>query len=350
MATNDTKTPATTDAQPAEKKQPESDYDVMAGVFDELMEPESSSTDEGESSTSKGEGEKAPEAKGDEKKPEEKKPAEAKEPEGEKPADKKEGDESADDKPDGEDAEPAAGDKEPPQDAAYWKKKHDDLVAAQKPAPVVEDKPEDKKPEDKKSEPEQKLYAPDEEEFLSSYDKEWPDVIKGEALKRRGEYNQLTRHIFSEINRVWGPLLERGVLAADTVAETTALSVIRAAHDDYDDKMYDDVLAWADTLKGTKQKIVKATIETGDPDEVVDLITEFKTVTGRNKPKVVATEGEKKQQPAAKSTVTELSPKAKQAAKAMSVVDSKRTDPTQATPDANDFDSAWDEAIGADGK
>jgi len=185
------------------------------------------------------------------------------------------------------------------------------------------------------------IYAADEKEFLASYDKEWPDIVKGEALKRRAEYAELVKHIFTEIARVYDPLVTRGAQAAEDVAEANTLAVVRSAHADYDGAMYDDVLKWAGTLTGTRKKIVDTTIAEGDPQELVDLLTEFKSATGR-KPRVVAGVAA-----AAPAAVTELSAKAKQAAKALGVVDSKRTAPVSGQPDINDFDAAWAEALGS---
>jgi len=235
-------------------------------------------------------------------------------------------------------AEPSAAEPakvEPP--AEDWKAKFDALQAERAEPPAAA------KPEPTQVEPaaETPVYSEDEATFLKEYDKDWPDIIKGEALKRRGEYRALVNHIFKEIVTTYGPLIERGAAAADSVAETTALSVIQGVHPDYDDKMYDDVHAWAETLTGTRRKIAQGIIEEGAPAEVAELITEFKSATGR-KPKIVA--GTDTAAPAA-PVKTELSAKAKQAARAMSVVDSKRTTPITAA-DPSDFDSGWDDAVG----
>jgi len=189
------------------------------------------------------------------------------------------------------------------------------------------------------------LYAADEQEFLTEYEKQWPDVIKGEALRRRKEYTQLVDHVFTEIARVYGPMAERGAVAADTLAENAALAVIQGTHGDYDDAMYDAVHDWVDkSLTGARQRIAKEIINTGEPTEVVELISEFKTATGRKAAPVVA--GAPVVAPVTPK-VTEISAAAKKAAKALGVVDSKRSAPTTPQADASDFDAAWDEAVGA---
>ena len=187
------------------------------------------------------------------------------------------------------------------------------------------------------------VFDEDEKKFLTEYEKEWPDISRGEALKRRAEYRDVVKYIFSEMTRVYGPLIERGSAAADTVAETTALSLVRAVHADYDDAMFEAVNTWAEGLTGTRKRIAEEIIAEGNPNEVSELITEFKSATGRSKPRIVADGGA----PSVAPVVTELSAKAKQAAKAIGVVESKRTTPTQPTADVDDFDAGWLEAIGS---
>jgi len=226
-----------------------------------------------------------------------------------------------------------------------WKKRAEDLeaaLAASKAAPPEPVKAVE--PEPKPAEP--PLYTEEEQTFLTDYEKQWPDITRAESLKRRAEYRQLVGHVFSEVARVWGPLLERSEVAADAVAETTALGVIRETHDDYDTAMYHEVQAWVGGLQGMRKKMAEAIITEGEPEEVVELITEFKSATGRSKPRIVADAGGAKPPASASTTVTELSAAAKKAASAMGVVDSKRT-ATVTAADPNDFEGAWNEAVGS---
>lgn len=297
------------DTKPVEPPIP--DYDAMSSAFDELTAPEPDKKPEDD-----------PTLEVDSSAGDDKAEGEAKPPEGEaKP-------------PEGEVKSPE-GAAAPTSEGEDWEARFKELEAKvnrqpEPPAkPPVETPPVD-------------IYAADEKEFLATYEKDWPDVTKGEALKRRAEYAELVKHIFGEIARVYDPLVMRGAQAADTVAETNTLNAILAAHADYDDAMYNDVLKWAEGLTGTRKRIVEAVIAEGEPSELVELISDFKTATGR-KPRVVA--GTDNSAPAA--SVTELSAKAKQAAKALGVVDSKRTAPVSGQPDPNDFDSAWEDAVGS---
>lgn len=301
---------------------PQDQYDAMADVFDGLMEPAQSPSEEGTPSPTKVE-DKAAAA------PEPASP--------EAPAETPPEEPTATTPVATPPEEPPV---ETPPEEIDWKAKFEALQAEKTPAPAAPE-PQAQAPAAPEPQPPAELYAPDEKEFLAKYAEEWPDIVKGEALRRRAEYNHLVTHIFTQINQTYGPLIERGVLAADTVAETSSLQVIQAAHNDYDDAMYEKVIDWANGLTGTRQRIAKEVIEHGAPEEVVDLITEFKSATGV-KPRVVA--GGAPAAPAA-PVKTGLSAKAKQAAQAMSVVDSKRSTLTPAA-DPTDFDAGWEDAVG----
>lgn len=223
-----------------------------------------------------------------------------------------------------------------------WEKRYKDLEAKVAKVPAVETPPPaETPPADTKA---RETYSTTEKEFLESYEKEYGDSVgRGEALKRRAEYAELTTHIFGEIQRVFGPLVERGVAAADVVSETTALAIYHKTHPDFDDAMFDSINEWAEGLSGYRKKYAQGVIEGGEPEDVVDLITEYKSAKGLSKPKVVAGTAVAPVPPVA----TELSPAAKKAAKALGVVDSKRSAASPNVVDPNDFDGAWNEALGS---
>jgi hypothetical protein len=284
----------------------------MSSAFDSLMEP-SPPKDEADP------------------KPAEPKPAEPAEPKPAEPAEPKPA-APAEPKP----AEPAPAEPPPEDDDpdAEWKTRVEELesrIKAQE-APPAEKVPDEKPPVDAPP-----LYTKDEQEFLTKYETDWPDITRAEALKRRAEYRDIVAHVFSEIQRVWGPLVQQGAAAAEAVGDTTTLQAIREVHPDYNDAMYDSVIEYANGLSGMSKRIALATIEEGEVQDVVDLIADYKRAKGLDKPKVVASG-------AAPAAVAELPAAAKKAAKALGVVDSKRTAVTPGS-DPNDFDAAWDEAV-----
>lgn len=189
------------------------------------------------------------------------------------------------------------------------------------------------------------IYNADEEAFLADYAKEWPDVIKGEMLRRRGEYRQLTQHIFNEFNRVYGPVLQKAVETSESFEDDSMLRAIRDEHPDYNDAMYDGVVAWAGSLKGFERLVAEGVIKDGSPEDVNALISKYKETKGI-KPAAAAAPAAAPAVPP-KASVTELPAAAKKAAKALGVVDSKRGTAAPTADDPNDFDAAWNEAVGA---
>ena len=211
------------------------------------------------------------------------------------------------------------------------------VTAQPAPAPVAEPQPAPP------------IYTADETEFLKKYREEWPDIARGEALARQAENIALVNHIYAQIAEHVLPLVQRGAQAADAVSESETISMIRDAHPDYSAKMYDDVNAWAEGLTGFEKKAAMMTIKEGDPEDVVDLISKFKEAN----PAAASSVAAHVAKPAAvvapaakpKATVTELSAAAKQAARAISAVDTKRTPSTPNSVDKGDFDGAWAEAM-----
>lgn len=324
---------ATDNTTPAVPKGEPDAYDSMASVFDELVVPEPNTPMEETPSTPQVEGAApTPEPKSDAAPAPAAPTGDATPPATEPPV--------VEPTAPAADATPPATPVEPPPGEVDWEARFKELEARvnAKPEPTLAAAQPEPTPT-----PEAPVYNEDEQAFITQYEKEWPDIVKGEALKRRAEYNFLVGHIFKEVNRVWGPLLERGSAAAETVAENETLNIIRSVHDDYDDTLYNDVHKWIGGLSGVRRKMAEAIVSEGEPQDVIDLITEFKTATGR-KPRIVADAGATPSTSAAPAaSVTEISAAAKKAASAMSVVDSKRTAVVQAT-DPNDFDGAWEEA------
>jgi hypothetical protein len=219
--------------------------------------------------------------------------------------------------------------------ATDWKTEYEKLLAAQKAVPAPAE-----------SEPVQSavtavvtppaLYTADEQAAIAEYQKDWPGVSQGERLIRRAEYSSLVAHIFNEVKRVYDPLVQRALVTADNFESTTMVGEIRKAHADYTDALHDEVVAWAGTLKGMRRAVAEKIIEEGEPQEVVDLISEFKQATGKTVTPAAVTV-----KLAAGSNVTDISEAAKKAAKAMGVVEGKRTAANTAEDDPNDFDGTW---------
>jgi hypothetical protein len=175
-----------------------------------------------------------------------------------------------------------------------------------------------------KAEEEQPIYAADEVEFLKKYEEDWADVAKGEALKRKAEYNELLKYAFTEVAKQLQPLLE----TVEVLSNRTHLTDLREKVNDYD-TVRDKVVSWVEEQPTYLQTAYKQVIQQGTADEVADLISRYRQATGD------AAKGTSQ-----KPKVVELSDHAKKAAEELAPVDTKRSVIPQDEP--SDFDSAFD--------
>jgi hypothetical protein len=196
-----------------------------------------------------------------------------------------------------------------------------------KPAPGAEEKP------GAGGEQEAPLYNAEETAFLADYDKEWGDVVKGEALKRRAEYKELLGYVFKQVADFVKPLQD----TAAALATRTHLADIETSIPDYSDQLRDDVTAWVKTQPAYLQTAYNQVINEGTVDEVKDLVDRYRGATGKAAPAAAAAE------PKPNGKDNELSGDAKKAAAALAPVESKRSG-IQAPGDPSDFDDAWKQA------
>lgn len=204
------------------------------------------------------------------------------------------------------------------------------LIAETQQQTYERNKASEPKAEAPKQDDEPALYTDDEQVALQEYEKEWPDVARGESLKRRAEYRQLVDYVFNEISNHIAPMMQ----AVHSLSERTHLQDLQSAVGDYD-VVRDDVVNWVDTQPAYLQDAYKRVITNGTVDEVADLITRYKAETGRV---------QQPQQPAAarpaRKKETELPATTKQAAASLAPVSSKRSVVPQGD-DPNDFESAF---------
>lgn len=174
------------------------------------------------------------------------------------------------------------------------------------------------------------LFTPEEVTLLAEYDRDYPDIAKAEATRRRGEYNQLVGWMFQQIGSQLQPFIE----TLNQLAIRTQHQEITSAVTDYD-AVREHVVDWASKQPKYLQDAYAHVINSGTPEEVKDLVTRWRTETGTP---VAA--------PAAAGTPatpakTELPQAAKQAAASLAPVSSKRSAVAAGTVDPNDFDSAF---------
>lgn len=230
---------------------------------------------------------------------------------------------SGDGLPAGEAGEAGAGDKEPApvaEDTAATDALIERLGSLLKDAPAPTPTPTPAA----NAEPEAEIYNEEEKKFLSTYDNDWADVTKGEALKRRAEYRDLMGYVFSQVAQQLRPMFE----TVEVLSTRTHLSDLRAQVDDYD-TVRDKVVGWVEEQPMYLQTAYKQVIQAGTAEEVAHLIESYRKATGDQAAPTP---------PAKKSG--ELSDDAKKAALSLAPVTTKRSSIPQAD-DPDDFDSAF---------
>jgi hypothetical protein len=178
----------------------------------------------------------------------------------------------------------------------------------------------------------EKLYTPEQETALTEFRKEWPEVASGIDLMLQGAIKQaqiqVLNTVFSQLNPALAPVMEY----YQTSAVDNQYNTLKQAHPDYDD-IYDNVISWVDKQPNYMKTALQHVVTEGSAAEVVDMINRYKLETGKvTAPAVTAPK------------VTDLPEKAKQAARSLGVVSSKRSAVPQ-SQDPSDFDGAWAEAV-----
>jgi hypothetical protein len=177
--------------------------------------------------------------------------------------------------------------------------------------------------------PEPEIYSEEDKQFLAEYEKDWPDVAKAEALRRRSEYRDLVKYVFNEVANELRPLSEM----VRSMSERTHLDDLYTNVGDYD-QVRDKVVDWVGTQPPYLQAAYNHVIQNGTVDEVVDLINRYRQATGDSLTQQAAP------QAAPRKVDTELPSATKQAAASLAPVSSKRSAVIQAD-DPNDFESAF---------
>jgi hypothetical protein len=169
------------------------------------------------------------------------------------------------------------------------------------------------------------LYSDEEQQFLQGYEKDWGDVTKGEALRRRAENAQLVQFIFSELGKVINPLRE----TTEALATRTHYTDIEQKIGSYDDSLRDQVEQWIGSQPDYLQSAYNEVINKGTSEQVVDLVARFRKETGQAPQPTAATGG------------NELSDPTKKAVASLAPVETKRT-VIEHKDDPNDFAGAFD--------
>ena len=187
-------------------------------------------------------------------------------------------------------------------------------IVREQPAPQPQPQPQAQQPQ------QAPLFTPDEIKELEAYEKDWPDVAKAEALRRRAEYSQLISYVFQQVSQRLAPLEQQTA----GVSTRSHLNDLYTLIPDYD-QVRDPVLAWVDQQPAYLKNAYMQVAQQGTPAEVADLVGRYKQANGVQAPVVRA--------PAAPA------PQVRKAAAALAPVQSARSNVAETAPE--DFDSAF---------
>jgi hypothetical protein len=232
---------------------------------------------------------------------------------------------------DGGDEVAAAGttDEEPAAEEA-------EAAAEEEPAPERAAKPAPAEP----AAAEAQFYTEAEQAAIDEYEKDWADVRKAEALIRKREYHSIVKHIFDEVQRVYGPVAEYMNAAQDVDHE----SAIYGAHEDLDE-IRPGLLQWVNKQPAFLKKTYKGVIEEGTAEDVIALVSSYKKESGiKTEAAPQATSVASAAPAGAGGKAAGASPKAQQAAQRLSAVGTKRSAVGSSAADPTDFSGAFKEA------
>lgn len=185
------------------------------------------------------------------------------------------------------------------------------------------------------------MYQPDELAVITEYEKNWPDVSKAEQLKRRAEYSDIFKFVFSEMQKYVAPAFDQ----LRVIGNNLHMGELKAAVPDYSDTLESDVTAWIGTQPAYLQAPYKQVMQGGTSEEVADLIGRYRATTGvapaaaPAAPAPAAAPGVPPKASAA-APKTELSNAAKQAAASLAPVSGDRSQVPQGE-DPQDYQSAF---------
>ena len=173
------------------------------------------------------------------------------------------------------------------------------------------------------------MFTDDESKFLASYEKDWPDVARAEALRRRADMQVLANYIFQEIAQNVGPVMQ----TTRQLAEQQQVANLRSYAPDYD-QIREQVISWVDKQPSFLKSSMKNVISNGTYEEVTSLMGLWRQSNpdAAGQPAPVA--------PAPKP-VAQISDAARKAAAALAPVGGKRSSSVRGEPQS--FDDTWEE-------
>jgi hypothetical protein len=220
-----------------------------------------------------------------------------------------------------------------------FEKMSHDFETYKKEQETKETKTENVDKETKDVTPKQEEVDEELEDYLKQYDFIAKNQSKLTEKVLKTVLSSFKNEIVKEINEKYDiPVKEVKALVETKLQDeyNEHIGAIHGAHKDYGkDYQKKDITEWIETLNGTKKKLYKELIESGDTDEVIELIDEFKKVKG------IGIVDEDKEDT---DDIKKQNKEKEQKLKSMETVESKKRAIGGDIKKADNYDDAFDEA------
>ena len=203
----------------------------------------------------------------------------------------------------------------------------DDAAALNRLADVLDRRAPQPAPAYQQPAPAPRLYTDEETTFLTTVDKDFPEIMRAAQLLMRGTTVQNNAYIMQRVNERVAPIEEVG----GTVAANYHVDTLHRVIPDYD-TIYDPVDQWVNTDRSIPPPLraaYRGVMQNGEVSDVKWLTDEWRKATGKQTPPVTQAK-----------PGNELSEAAKQAAVALAPVVSRAT-AVVTSADPVTFDDAW---------
>ncbi len=119
--------------------------------------------------------------------------------------------------------------------------------------------------------------------LVQTVEKDFPDVARAQAIVRRAEYQQVVRHVFSEVekaNAARDAQLAPFIQLVQNLAERTHVGDLRTAVPDYDKVDVKALAAWVGTQPAYLRGAYDSVLKSGTAADVKDIVDRFRAATG----------------------------------------------------------------------
>lgn len=209
----------------------------------------------------------------------------------------------------------------------------------------LSDEKKDKKKGTDKSDSMFDDLSKEDQEALAEYEKDFDSVSKMEGLKRERALKKLEDRILEKIEARTAEIQDKIVSRVQPIEESykksdeaAHFSTIRGSHPDFETHRDSGaILKWIETKPRYLRESMKATYEQGTAEDVVDLISDFKTENN-------LLEADKNNQSRSDNLIDMEKKKAEKKQNLTAVI-TKRGSVDAGQGRADDFDSAYNEAL-----